>query len=587
VPGPRPLPVREPEGDLTTTDPRSRVQESPVTDPTLAATLRDLLEADFAASPVAASGFGLTAYDTRLDDLSADAWRRRDVDAEAFLARLSAIGDVAPDGAPLPDGDRIDRDLAVAVLRGRTILAPFETWKRDPVTYSGPVTGGLFGLFLQRLRPEADLVDAAIARLGQVSGAVDAGIENLDPGLAHPLIVERGLGAARGATRYLRDLVWLDVEDAGRRERLRAAGEAAAVHLERWVAHLERLVGAAHGTWQLGEARYSRILQERETLGDDARALRERGHAELDRLDAEMSALAREATGNGDYVEVLRHDDERHPPTEQAMLETYADWTAKARAFLAETGLVTLPPGESCAVVPSAVFQRPILGVASYTAPPAFSDRWKGHFFVPFAPDGASEAEIQSRLSNNSYGSIPTTAVHETYPGHHWHLVMRKAGASDVRRVYSTPYFSEGWALYAERVMRERGFFEDPIQELHHLNATLFRAARIVVDTSLHLGEMSFDEAVAFMMERAAMPEPVAKAEVGRYCSWPTQASSYLTGCLEILAIRERYLAARGFAGVSPREVPIGVLREFHDAITSSGALPLGLADRAVMATLP
>ena len=195
------------------------------------------------------------------------------------------------------------------------------------------------------------------------------------------------------------------------------------------------------------------------------------------------------------------------------------------------------------------MFQRPILGVASYIAPPAFSDRWKGHFFVPFAPDGASEEEIQSRLSNNSYGSIPTVSVHEAYPGHHWHLVMRKANPSDVRKVYSTPYFSEGWALYAERVMRERGFFEDPIHELHHLNASLFRAARIIVDTSLHLGEMTHDEAVTFMQDKAAMPEPVARAEVGRYCWWPTQASSYLTGCLEILAIRERYLAARGLAG--------------------------------------
>jgi hypothetical protein len=197
-------------------------------------------------------------------------------------------------------------------------------------------------------------------------------------------------------------------------------------------------------------------------------------------------------------------------------------------------------------------------------APPAFSDRWKGHFFVPFAPDGASEEEVQARLSNNSYGSIPTTSVHEAYPGHHWHLVMRKRNPSDVRRVYSTPYFSEGWALYAERVMRERGFFEQPIQELHHLNATLFRAARIVVDTSLHLGEMSFEEAVEFMTDRAAMPEPVARAEVGRYCWWPTQASSYLTGCLEILAIRDRSGGPR-LRERLPRDVPVEVVREFHD----------------------
>src|SRR5436190_14915200 len=216
-----------------------------VTNPILDSTLRDLLDADFAASPVAASGAGLTDYDTRLDDLSADAFRRRDAEAARFLSRLERIGDVAPDGELLSADDAIDRDLATAVLRGRGILAPFEGWKRDPVTYSGPVTSGLFTLFLQRLRPEPDLVDAAIARLGQVGGAVDAGIANLDPELAHPLIVERGLGAARGATRYVRDLVWLDVQDGTRRERLRRAGADAASHLERWVAHLETLVETA------------------------------------------------------------------------------------------------------------------------------------------------------------------------------------------------------------------------------------------------------------------------------------------------------------------------------------------------------
>ena len=547
----------------------------------LAAALADLLESDFAASPVMGSGVGRTEFDERLDDVSADAFAARDASAAAMLARLDAVGD---DG--LTPDEAIDRDLARSVLRGRLILAPFAQWRRDPVTYSGPITSGLFTLFLHGLRPEADLVDAAVARLGQVERVVDAGIANLDPALAHPLIVERGLGAAKGAARYVRDLVWRDVQDPDAQARLRDASALAAPHLDRYVAHLEAFLPQAHGSWQLGEEGYTRILREREVLADDARSLRERGQAELERLDGEMSALAREATGNADYVEVLRRDDEHHPPTEPAMLEAYTEWTAKARDFLASTGLVTLPEGETCAVVPSPVFQRPVLGVASYTAPPAFSDRQRGHFFVPFAPDGASEQEIQARLSNNSYGGIPTTAVHEAYPGHHWHLVMRKRNPSAIRRVYSTPYFSEGWALYAERVMRERGFFENPLHVLQHLNATLFRAARIVVDTSLHLGEMSYEEGVSFMVERAALPEPVARAEVGRYCWWPTQASSYLTGCLEILGMRSRYLAARGFEGVAPADVPVAAVRDFHNAITSSGSLPLGLADRAVMASL-
>ncbi len=177
----------------------------------------------------------------------------------------------------------------------------------------------------------------------------------------------------------------------------------------------------------------------------------------------------------------------------------YEEWTERARVYLREHGLVSFPDGEECAVVPSPHFQRPVLAVASYMQPPPFSDRMKGHFFVPFPPDGASEDEIQKRLASNSYPGIPTTAVHEAYPGHHWHLVMSKANPSRLRQVFRTPYFSEGWALYAERMMREQGFFTDLRHEMNQYEATIFRAARIVVDTSLHLGEMSWDEAVDFM----------------------------------------------------------------------------------------
>ncbi|MFI5262236.1 MAG: DUF885 family protein, partial [Candidatus Limnocylindrales bacterium] len=124
--------------------------------------------------------------------------------------------------------------------------------------------------------------------------------------------------------------------------------------------------------------------------------------------------------------------------------------------------------------------------------------------------------------------------------------------------------------------------FDDPLQELFHLNATRFRAARIVVDTSLHMGEMTEEQAVRHMVEKAAMPEATARAEVGRYCAWPTQASAYLTGCLEILRIRSAWLATHGHAG-PPAEAPVALLRRFHDDLAGSGALPLGLAERAVM----
>jgi uncharacterized protein (DUF885 family) len=539
----------------------------------------EFLRQEFEESPVSASGLGLTEFDDRLDDLSAEAFDRRQSDAAEWSRRFAALTD-----AELAPEERIDRDLAVAMMAGRSIMAGWMPWRRDPVTYSGPIANGLFGLFLHRLRPESELVDAAVARLAQAPHALEQGRANLDPKLAHPLILERGRDAARGTARYVREMLPGEAGTDRDRARLAEAGAEAARALDAWASHLDEMSRTATGSWQLGEERYTRLLREREALPYDARSLRDRGRTEYDRLSAEMRDVSRSGWDTDDWNAVLERTNEDHPATEEEMLRTYAAWTAKARQFLAETGLVTIPEGESCDVLPSPPFQRPLVGVASYTSPPAFAASLLGHFFVPFAPEGASAAEIQQRLAANSFGHIPTTSVHEAYPGHHWHLVVRKARARRLRRVLGTPYFNEGWGLYAERLMRERGFFTQPIQDLNHLKATLFRAARIVVDTSLHLGEMSYEEAVRFMVEKTATPEPTARAEVGRYCWWPTQASAYLTGCLEILRIRDRYLESRGLPAGSAATAPVAVMRDFHDRMAESGSLPLGLAEKALLA---
>ena len=545
---------------------------------TLAQLVDEFLDTEFSHSPTLASRLGLTAYDDKLDDLSADAFELRDSDAAAYLSRFEGIPD-----ADLSADERIDRDLAIAMLRGRLVQAEWQGWRRDPLTYSSPISDGLFSLFLHRLRPEEELVEAACARLAQAPRLLEQGRANLDASLANPLIVNRAMASARSSARYVRELLPDEVHAVELRDRLRTAGEQAAQAFERWAAFLAVFASEALGSWVFGEARYTAVLQEREALPYDARALREMGQREFDRLDAEMRTISDRIAGTTDWHEVISTANKDHPLTEEAMRQAYEVWTERARDFLVDHDMVSLPEGERCAVEPSPVFQRPVLGVASYMAPPAFSGSLTGHFFVPFAPDGASAAEIDSRLENNNHGGIPTTAVHEAYPGHHWHLVMRRIHASRLRRVLSTPYFNEGWGLYAERVMREMGFFQEPLQELYHLEATIFRAARIVIDTSMHLGEMTFDEGVTYLVERLAMPEPTARAEIGRYAWWPTQASAYLTGCLEILRIRTDWLAKRGLAGVPIPELPTGILREFHDTLAKSGSLPPGLAARAML----
>jgi uncharacterized protein (DUF885 family) len=520
-------------------------------------------------SPVLASQLGIDGFDDRLDDLSEAAFADRRRRAAAWLERFEQL----PEAACASFDELLDRDLIRSHLRGRAILDDWQMWRRQPETYLNPGLGGVFTLFLHRLRPERELVRAAVARLRAIPRALEDGRHNLQPELAPTVYVERAVRQARAGARYFGEVLAGEVSDPHLRGELADSGGVASGAMQAFADFLERdLMPRAHGQWAIGHERYSRLLREKELLQDDATSLRERGRREYDRLTQDLRRCAQMLEGTEDWPGVLRHLNADHPTSPDAMLRAYVDWTERARQFLRERSLVTLPPGEECAVEPSPLFQRPVTAVASYNSPPPFSSSMRGHFFVPFPPDGASEHEVQQRLENNSYASIPTTAVHEAYPGHHWHLVTAKSNPSSIRRTFRTPYFTEGWGLYAEQVMREQGFFTESRYEMSQIEATLFRAARIIVDTSLHIGDMSFDEAVDFMRTRANLPEPTARAEVARYCAWPTQASAYLTGCLEILRIRERFLNERG-----------GSLRDFHDRVAASGGLPIALAERAAL----
>jgi uncharacterized protein (DUF885 family) len=542
---------------------------------TFATLASQFLAEQYAEHPVRSSGMGLTEFDDQLDDLSADAFGRRAASGSAWRDRFAAL-----DAGELTFDEAIDRDLIVASLTEQAVYDEWQVWRRQPDIYLNPGMRGVFVLFLHGLRPEADLAAAAAARLRQVPANLAAARANLQAELVPLILLERAINQARAGANYTRHLLPAQVAEENRAE-LAEAGALAADAFEAYADFLDGMRADATGDWAFGEARYNAVLQDAELLSFDARALREKGKQQIGELTAALRDGARKLTGSDDWHAVLLELNRDRPATPEDMRVGYEDWTERARAFLKERGLVSFPPGEECLVVPSPPYQRPVLAVASYVAPPSFAETMRGHFFVPFPPDGASEEEIGKRLESNCYPGIPTTAVHEAYPGHHWHLVMAKGNPSHVRQWYGTSYFAEGWALYAERMMEENGFYDDLRHVMYRYEATLFRAARIVADTSLHLGEMTHPEAVAFMMANSSLTEPTAVAEVTRYCSWPTQASSYLTGCLEILRIRERYLAARGTDASD-----VAALRDFHDALTGSGTLPIALAERAVMASL-
>jgi hypothetical protein len=636
--------------------------------PTPAAFFADWLSETFDETPTMASALGLVEYDGELGEFSEEAFERRARSARRWAARLAELGWAGPllptetsagpnagpgpgTGAPpvppvramsvramsvqamsvqamsvqamsvqaaqetrvahaLSEDDRVDAALLASHLAGEMVMSEWQSWRRDPDVYLDPCLWGISTLFSQRLRPEAELVGAAVSRLKQVAGVLDHAWSQLDPELASPIVLERAVAAARGGVEFFTDSLPAAIASPKLRELVVGPAEEASAALRRFADRLSELASGASGSFAIGEERYSALLERRELLSLDAGQLHALGQRAWAELDAEMTELAVRVVADGVAANDLYAKDldakdpdakdpdakdpdakdldgspavwrsvvttlfSDHPSSPEELVGAYAEACQQARAFLVDHELVTLPEGERCSVEPSPEFLRPVLAVASYQEPPPFAEGNEGHFFVPFPPSGAGPEEMEQLLADNSWPVIPTVAVHEAYPGHHWQLTFSKRTPRPVRKVITTPYFIEGWALYAEAMMRRQGFFSGPREELSHLDARALRAARVVVDTDLHCGEMGFDDAVGYMTSHTSLTPTIARAEVGRYCAWPTQAASYLVGALELDRLWERWEAEDR-----------GSLRSFHDSIAGSPGLPLPLAAEFLFAT--
>ncbi|MFB9623344.1 DUF885 domain-containing protein [Nonomuraea helvata] len=506
-----------------------------------------------------ASLLGADGYDHTLGDFTATAWAAREREEVRWLEHLSGIQTTTLD-------DTIDRELVLSQLRGSIALASWPEWRRDPAAYLSAIFSPMYAPFQRRLKPEPELVSSALLRLAEVPGVLAACQANLDPELAAPLLVKRGLGQARTGRNFLTRTIPSMVEDPDLAAKLAEAAEPAARAFDELVTFLEGF--QCGGTWRMGEKLYSTLLREKELLGYGAAELHEKGKSAWADLDARMREVAVHVNGGEDWRAAMESLMDDHPPTLADMRAEYAAETQRARDFVKERDLVTFAEGEECEVLPSAEYTRPVLSVAHYLAPPPLSASRRGIFFVPYTPDDFTPEQVRQRLRTNSRAQMPSIAVHEAYPGHHWHLSYMAGNPRTARKVFRTSYFTEGWALYVEKLLHEQGYFDTPATELAHLDCRIFRAARIVVDTALHCEDMSIEEAETFMATKASLSPGTAQGEVNRYCAWPTQAPSYLTGAIEIDRIRQSFK---------------GSLKEFHDKIAGSGGLPLGLAEQVAL----
>ena len=299
-----------------------------------------------------------------------------------------------------------------------------------------------------------------MARLHGIGAVLDDARQNLDPSLADRLIVERSLAECVANIGFARHEV---ARLAGQPANQRAAGRR---RRGRRPAPTRSSAGTSRswprrctGTYVFGEDRYDDVLQKGELLDTDVSALRQQGWDEYHRVADEMAEVASAFTGgSGDWAALVRRLQQVHAASIDDMRAEYEAVCLEARRFMIDRGLVTDPPDERCRVIPAPPAVRATLAVACYIAPPMFKPSREGYFFVPYPVDPGDAEEVAGLLESNATYSMATTAVHEAYPGHHWHLMTMKE-ARKVRRIFNSTYFIEGWALYAEGMMRDAGFF--------------------------------------------------------------------------------------------------------------------------------
>jgi uncharacterized protein (DUF885 family) len=327
------------------------------------------------------------------------------------------------------------------------------------------------------------------------------------------------------------------------------------------------------GIWRLpdGDAIYSRALRSSTTTNLTADDIHNTGLAEVARLEQEMDKIL-QAQGflEGSVVErvkvLMASKDQQFPNTEDGReaLLLYLNQLNDELMSKASDLFITLPPQP-----------LEIARVPEYS-----QDSSPGGYYIPAALDGSRPGRFYINLkdtADNPKWTLPTLMYHEGAPGHHFQISLAQC-IEDVpllRKVLPFNAYTEGWALYSERIAAtDMAMYDlDPLGDLGRLQAEMFRAVRLVVDTGIHAKRWTRDEAIDYMVSKTGMTTAEVTREIERYIVDPGQATGYKTGQIAILGLREdaeRRLGERF------------ELREFHQTLLMNGSLPLEVLNGVV-----
>jgi uncharacterized protein (DUF885 family) len=339
-------------------------------------------------------------------------------------------------------------------------------------------------------------------------------------------------------------------------------------------AHFEGLktkVSTNNGVWAWpnGEQYYQYCIETHTTTKLTANELHNVGLAEVERLKTQMiSILGTAGYSEGSIAQRVKQ-------LSESPSQLYSDDDAGRAQILKDYQSII---DEIDGGIAPYFAVRPKAKVQVRRIEPSNEDSSAGAYYQPAPLDGSLPGRFYANLRNvkeTPKFAMRTLAYHEAIPGHHFQIGIAQElkGLPIFRNVLGFTAYSEGWALYAEQLAAEIGYHKDPLNNLGRLQAEMFRAVRLVVDTGIHSKRWTRERAVDYMLEHTGMPVGEVETEIERYFVDPGQALAYKVGMLKILELRERSKTALGTKFD---------LKEFHNVVLTNGALPLTVLERLV-----
>jgi len=530
-------------------------------------------ESDLRDFPERATSFGDYRYNDKLADHSLAAVFQREKTTEGFLARLQAI---STEG--FSNQDQLSHDLLVRGLQQR--VADFELKEYEmPVSQFNGVHTGLADLPLSVPLDSVKHYQDYIARLHQIPRVLSQTTEVLRAGMKDKLmpvryLLEKVPVQCQGiidANPFLLPTkkypASISIEDQKRlTQQITDAINTDVIPAYKAFTTFIRSEYAPQGRTTLsvtslpdGEKRYENDIYGRTTTHMTADEIHQLGLREMERIQAEMLVIAKKE-GFADIASFrtsLKTNPKYKPTSSERIVDDFRHYIAQMQPKLPQ--LFTILPKSPVTVEPIPAFQA---AAATH--------------YVAGTPDGKRPGRVVVATSNfvdRSLINDEAVAYHEGIPGHHMQQsVQRQLTGLPKFRLQGLGFnaYTEGWALYAEQLGKEVGFYQDPVSDYGRLSSELFRAVRLVVDTGIHAKGWTRDQVVEFMRKSGAVDEPTIQSETDRYIAWPAQACSYKIGQLKFLELRER---ARKELGAKFD------IRTFHDEMLNGGSLPLDLLE--------